>query len=102
MSRPRRTALGRVCDGYVPPAQPTFESADELWCRLASRGRVVARAHDSGMEPYRVHLTLIEHPDLPAGQVYATFGMGQGSLRVYRCLPEDAHEAVLDDGAFNL
>lgn len=98
----RRTALHRVSEGYVEPTERTFEGADEVWCRIAARGKIVARAHDSRMEQYRVHLTVIEHPDLPDAQVYAVFGMGQGTLSVYRCLPEDAHEALRDPGAFNL
>jgi hypothetical protein len=98
-----RTALHRVCEGYVEPAERTWEAADALWCRLAAQGRIVGRADDGCRDVHlRVHLTLIEHPDLPAGQVYAAFGMGQGTLSVYRCLPEDAREALRDPSAFNL
>jgi hypothetical protein len=98
---PIDSAFARVAEGYVAPAEPTHESAADLWCRLAAQGRVVSRHHDGGGEPYRVHLTLIEHPSLPPGQVFATFGMS-GSLSVYRCLPEDAKLALRHHGSFNL
>ena len=96
---PASAALGRVSAGYLRPAPG---AADEIWCRLAAQGRVVARLDDGEAEPYRVHLTLLEHPALPAAQCYAVFGMGGGTLSVYRCLPADARLALRDPGAFNL
>jgi len=98
-----RTALARVSEGYVRPAEPTHAAADELWVRIATRGRIVERLHDGERaEHLRVHATLIEHPDLDPRLVYAVFGMGQGSLSVYKCLPEDAREAIRDPACFNL
>lgn len=99
---PLATAFGRVCAGYVEPAERTLEGAEKLWCRIAAQGRIVGRAHDQGSEPYRVHLTLIAHPAIDPRMVYAVFGMGQGSLNVYLCLPEDARDALLHPSAFNL
>lgn len=95
-------AFARVSEGYVAPAERTHEGADRLWCRLAAQGRVVARHHDGGRGSTQVWCTIIEHPALPAGEVYATFGMGQGPLGVYRCTPEDARLALGHHSAFNL
>jgi hypothetical protein len=101
-ARPR-TAFDRVYEGRVDPPEPTFEAADALWCRIAAQGRIVGRHHDGAGEPYRVHLTLIEHPDLPSSQAYALFGMtASATLTVYRCLPEDAVDALRGPGAYNL
>lgn len=96
-----RSALSRVSEGYVEPAERTWEASDALWCRLTAQGRVVSRHHDGGGEPYRVHLVLVEHPSLPPAQVFAMFSMS-GSFNVYRCLPEDARDALRDPSAFNL
>lgn len=99
-----RSALARVASGYVAPAERTWEASDALWIRIATQGRIVARLQDRERAPHlRVHATLIEHPELGDERlVYAVFGMGQGPLSVYRCLPEDAREAIFDPSAFNL
>jgi hypothetical protein len=97
-----RAALGRVFDGRVDPAEPTREAAEELWVRLVAEGHIVDRFNDRERGEHQVRCTLVEHHALPAGQVYAVFGMGSGPLTVYRCTPEDARLAILDPGAFNL
>lgn len=78
---------------------PTRDAAEELWCRLVARGRIVGRAHD-GSRPLslRLHLALVEHPDLPAGEVYALFFMGDATPKVYRTTAEDARIALHDPG----
>ena len=47
------TAFRRVCEGYVDPAEPTWDASDALWTRLASEGRVLSRHSDGAREPYR-------------------------------------------------
>lgn len=95
-------ALSRVASGRIDPPEWTHEAADALWCRLVSEGRIVQRASDGTSGPYRVDVVIVEHPTLPAGEVYALYAMGLGSFTAYRCLPGDALEAVRDPSAFNL
>lgn len=95
-------AFGRVFDGRVDAAQHTHAAADALWCRVAAQGRIVERGSDYGARDYRVHLIVVEHPALPAGEVYALFAMGYGTFTVYRCAPEDARLALHHPSAFNL
>jgi hypothetical protein len=95
-------AFNRVCDGYIRPAEPTHEAADALWVRLATEGRVVGRVNDGTRGHLQVRAALIAHPALPPSEVYATFGMGDGTLSVYRCAAEDARLAIQHPSAFNL
>lgn len=98
-----RSALHRVSEGYVRPEPNTHEGAAEVWTRLVARGRIVERRNDGERSPsLRVHLAIVEHPDLPPAEVYALFWMGDGSISAYRCLPEDARDALRDSGCFNL
>lgn len=98
-----RDALLRVLAGRVDPPEPTWEAADALWCRLVAEGRIVLRLADGDRRSsYRVGLTVVEHPSLPDGEVYALFGMGAGTLTAYRCTQEDAVAALRDPSAFNL
>ena len=94
------TALRRVSNGYVDCA--THDEAESLWIRLAVEGRVVSRHTDNERDRnLRVHLTIIEHPAV-APNVYAIFGMGQGTLNTYACTADDALAALHDPAAFNL
>lgn len=102
MSLDLDAAFRRVTEGFVEPAEQTWESSDALWTRLVAQGRIVSRHHDGAREPYRVHLVLVEHPDTPAPQALALFCMGGGTINVYRCLPEDARAALQHHSAFNL
>jgi hypothetical protein len=103
MTHAANLALRRVCEGYVEPEPRTHEAADDLWCRIVAKGRIVGRAHDGSRDAHlRVNLTLVEHPTLDPREVYALFGMGFGVVSVYRCLPEDARLALTDPGCFNL
>ena len=47
-------------------------------------------------------IVLVEHPELPAGEVYALFFMGFSTPKVYRTTRADALEALQDPSAFNL
>lgn len=91
--------LARVCAGFLRAA--TREENDDAWCALVARGRIVERLHDGTADPYRTTLALVEHPDLPAGEVYALFSFS-GSTSAYRCRPEDARGALADPSSFNL
>lgn len=95
-------AFRRLCDGYVPPPESTHEAADALWVRLVTEGRVVDRVSDRGPRHYRTQAALVEHPALPAGEVYAVIGMGDGTLSVYRARPDDVRLAIQHPSAFNL
>lgn len=97
------TPLARVLSGRIDPPEPTHEAADALWCRLAAEGAILDRIDDGERDrAYRVNATLLTHPDLGAGECYALFAMGSGTLTVYRCAVDDARVAVRDCGAFNL
>jgi hypothetical protein len=75
------------------------ELADRFVARLVARGRIVRRLReDAGRAS--VHLFLVEHPDLPAGEVYALFE-GDYAITPYRCRPEDAIRVLQSGSAFN-
>lgn len=80
----------------------TADEADELWCRIVARGRIVERASDYAPAHVRLHLVLVEHPEVPPPEVYALFFMGDGTPKVYRTTATDAKTALHDPGAFNL
>ena len=80
----------------------TAAEAEDLWCRIVARGRIVERTSDRAPARVRLHLVLVEHPELPAGEVYALFFMGYGIPKVYRTTPDDARTALQDPSAFNL
>ena len=42
----------------------TETEANEAWCRVVARGRIVARHDDREPRPYRVELVIVEHPEL--------------------------------------
>jgi hypothetical protein len=91
-------AFRRVCDGYVAE-----EGGEPLWVRLTTEGRIVGRHNDGERDRrLRVLLTVVEHPALNAGEVYAFFGMGGGRINTYRCAAGDAVLALRHHGAFNL
>lgn len=80
-----------------------LDAQADLVARVVARGRVVARFSDGTGGRYAVHVALVEHPDLPAGEVYALFDMPANiAPRVYRATPEAARAAVHHYGAFNL
>ena len=87
-------------DGYMQAN--SADEAEALAARLVAQGRIVARRHDYGREPYRVHIALVAHPALPSGEVYALFWMGLGCPKTYRTTEADAAVALADPGCFNL
>ena len=95
-------AFHRLCDGYVEPAERTWDATDALWVRLVTEGRIVDRVSDHGPKHLRTWAAVVEHPALPAGEVYAVIGMGGGPLNVYRTRPADVRLAIQHPSAFNL
>ena len=79
----------------------TAEQADAAWCAVVAEGKIVAKVTDGTRGTYAVWVHLVEHPSLPAGQVYAIFSNREFS-RMYRCSPDAARAAILHHGAFNL
>jgi hypothetical protein len=80
-------------------------AAIDLFARVVARGRIVARHRETGpsSSDYRVEAALVEHPDLPPGEVYALlYNRHSVCPRVYRCTPEAAIAALDDHGIFNL
>lgn len=92
---------GSIWEGEVQCT--TQEEADHAWCAVVARGRIVERTADNCRDRhYQLHLVLVEHPELPAGEVYALFFMGFSTPKVYRTTRADALEALHDPSAFNL
>ncbi len=75
------------------------ECKDRHWCRLVAEGRIVRRLReDAGRGS--VHLFLVAHRSLPAGEVFALFE-GEYSISVYRGRPEAAIYVLSTGTAYN-
>ena len=79
-----------------------YDALDRRVCRIVAQGRIIKRFDDRGPRDYRVNVAIVEHPELPAPEVFALFWMGCGPLRAYRTTEADARTALADHGAFNL
>ena len=79
----------------------TAEQADAEWCCVVAQGRIIEKITDGTRGAYAVWVHLVEHPALPAGQVFAIFSNREFS-RMYQCSPGAARAAILHHGAFNL
>jgi hypothetical protein len=83
-----------------PPGPRSREAADGFAARIVARGRIVRRLRENEGGRLATHLFLVEHPDLPPGEVYALFE-GPNSISAYRCRPDDAIRVLRSGSAFN-
>ena len=90
----------------------THEECSHLACMMVAEGRI--RVQDDGRtcipEPawhgsdrhYRVHLTLVDHPSLRNGLVFAIFhGPAYQSWRLWVCTVEEALATLENPCCFN-
>lgn len=104
-------AFGRVWDGRVKsPGEPTDPEMDfdrdvhdEWILRLISQGRVVKRVRETDPGPHAIHFSLLFHPSLPEGTIYAIrHSRYNGFGNVYQCSEQDAIYALAYHQAYNL
>lgn len=104
-------AMGRVWEGRVKspaecddPEIPFDSDVHEQWInRLVAQGRGVVRLREKEGGHHATWLTLIRHPDLAEGEVYAIRHSRVGGYgNVYRCREADARICLACPGAYNL